>query len=327
MYKTTKIMIAISSIFCLALFGGGVFARADNEFPEAVVGASYEPMGSNTFEASWLIGHRVETTTFADLGQIDSLVIDKANGRVALVVLSNVPGLGNERLAMPFSSITDIGAGTAEFNPGDMTIEVAPPSSDFATWPFADDIIYTLTRYPSYSEYYGLPSAIEAAWMNDIYRHYGQIPYWTENGEKAPGASDLVRSDKLIGVEVQLPDGKAAGQINDLVIDSSDGRIPLLVLSDVPERETSLVAVPFAELSIRGENVFVLNTDREKLALAPSFSASEDLNNPRYAGDVYRYFGLQPYWSEQREMESIHAKPESMGLEPNTLEWYQMYGY
>jgi len=323
MYKTTKVFIALSSIFCLVLLGSSAFVQGYNEFPEATVGATYQPMGWNTFEASWLIGHRVKTATGANLGQIDSLVIDEANARVALVVLSDVPGLGHERLAMPYRSITDIGQDTCEFNPGEMNTGV-PLGPGYAD---EDSYLYSITRYPSYSRFYGLPSVIDAAWLTDIYRHYGQVPYWTEKGELALDALELFESNKLMGAGIQLRDGEAAGQINDFVIDPSDGRIPLLVLYDVPGRETSLVAVPFADLSIRGENGFVLNTDREKLALAPSFSAFAHLNNSRWAGDVYRYFGLQPYWSEQEEMAPMAGKSESKGIEPNTVEWYQMYGY
>ncbi len=323
MYKTTRILIALGSVFCLVLLGSSAFAQDYNQFYEATVGATYQPMGWNTFEASWLIGHRVKTATGANLGQIDSLVIDEANGRVALVVLSDVPGLGHERLAMPYRSITNIDQDTCEFNPGEMNIGVSlgPGYAD------EDPYVYAVTRYPSYSRFYGLPGVMDAAWLTDVYRHYGQIPYWTEKGERVPDASELLKSTKLMGGGVQLPGGEAAGQINDFVIDSSDGRIPLLVLYNVPERETSLLAVPFADLSIHRENVFVLDTSREKLTLAPSFIASADLSNPRWAGDVYRYFGVEPYWSEQEGMAPIPAKPESKGPEPNTLEWYQMYGY
>lgn len=322
MYKTDKIFVALSFIFCLVLLGGAI-AQGYNEFYEGTVGATYQPMGWNTFEASWLIGHRVKTATGANLGQIDSLVIDEANGRVALVVLSDVPGLGDARLAMPYRSITNIGQDTCEFNPGEMNIGV-PLGPGYAD---EDPYVYSVTRYPSYSRFYGLPSVIDAAWLTDIYRHYGQIPYWTEKGEQIPTASDLYETAGLMGAGIQLRDGMAEGQINDFVIDSSDGRIPLLVLYNVSGRESSLIAVPFGVLSARGENGFVLNTSREQLASAPSFSESVDLDNPRWAGDVYRYFGVEPYWSEQEGMAPISAKPESMRLEPNTVDWYQMYGY
>jgi len=77
MNKTEKILLALGSIFCLVLLGSSAFAQGYNEFPEATVGATYQPMGWDTYEASWLIGHRVATKEGGDLGQISSLVIDK----------------------------------------------------------------------------------------------------------------------------------------------------------------------------------------------------------------------------------------------------------
>jgi sporulation protein YlmC with PRC-barrel domain len=323
MNKTKKILIGLIPIFCLVLLGSSAFAQGYNEFPEGTVGATYQPMGWSTFEASWLIGHRVRTATGANLGQIGSLVIDETNGRVALVVLSDVPGLGHERLTMPYRSITNIGQDTCDFNPGDMKIGI-PLGPGYAD---EDPYIYSVTRYPSYSKFYGLPSVIDAAWLTDIYRHYGQVPYWTEDRELLPEASELYESTKLMGAGVQLPDGEAAGQMHDFVIDSIDGHIAFLVLSDVAGRGDTLVAVPFSALSTRGGNVFILNTSREQLASAPSFNEFADLDNPRWAGDVYRYFGEEPYWTERGEMAPLPAKPGRMGPEPNMLDWYQMYGY
>jgi sporulation protein YlmC with PRC-barrel domain len=319
MNKTERILVALGSIFCLVLLGSGAFAQGYNEFHEGAVGATYQPMGWDTYEASGLVGHRVTTEEGGDLGQISSLVIDKTNGRIALVILSDVPGLGDERLAIPYSSIVRIGQETFEFSPGDMEIGVASG--------FSDPYIEAVTQYPSYSEFYGLPSVMDVAWLTDIYRHYGQVPYWTENGEQSPMALELYESTRLMGAEVQLPDEEAAGQINDFVIDSSDGRIAFLVLYNVPGRETSLIAVPFSALSTRGENGFVLNTTREQLAIASGFDEFADLNSLRWAGDVYRYFGQQPYWTEKGEMAPLPGKSERMGPEPNMLDWYQMYGY
>lgn len=315
MKKTEKILFALGSIFCLVLLGSSAFAQGYNEFFEATVGAIYQPMGWDTYEASGLVGRSVTTKEGGDLGQISNLVIDKTNGRIALVVLSDVPSLGAELLAIPFSSIVRTGQETFEFNSGDMEIGVASGLSD----PY----IEAVTRYSSASEFYGLPPVLDLAWLTEIYRHYSQVPYWTEKGEQSPTALELYESTSLMGSEVQLPDGEAAGQINDFVIDSSDGHIAFLILSDVPGRETSLIAVPFSVLSTRGENGFVLNTSRAHLAIASGFDESSDLNNPRWAEDVYRYFGQQPYWTIGGQMGSspmgqpmIEEKSDDEYMEP-----------
>jgi len=295
MNKIERILIAIASIFCLVLLGSSAFAQGYNEFHEATVGASYQPMGWSSFEASWLIGHNVTTKEGGDLGQISSLVIDMTNGRIALVVLSDIPDLGAELLAIPYGSIVRTGQETFEFNSGDMEIGVASG--------FSDPYIDAVTRYPSTSEFYGLPPVMDAAWLAEIYGHYSQVPYWTEKGEQSPQALELYETTELMGAEVRSSDGAGAGQINDFAIDSSDGHVAFLVLSDVPGRETDLIAVPFSALSTRGENDFVLNISRDQLALASGFDESSDLDNSRWAEDVYRYFGQQPYWTIGGQME------------------------
>jgi sporulation protein YlmC with PRC-barrel domain len=320
MNKTGKILIALGSVFCLVLLGSSAFSRDYSaDFPRARVGATYQPIGWDTYEASWLIGHRVTTPEGGTLGQISSVVIDRTNERVALVVLSDVPNLGGELLAIPFSSIVRTGENTFQFSRGDM--EVGVPFS------FSDPYVYSVTQYPSYSDFYGIPSFIDLAWLTEIYRHYGQAPYWGEKGEASPMASEFYESTQLMGAEVRLPKGEAVGQINDFVIDSSDGRIVFLVLYNVAGRGDDLVAIPFGTFSGLGENAFTINTSKEQLASAPGFNEFADLRNPRWAGDVYRYFGLSPYWSEKVQMAPMPERPERRKPEPNTLEWYQLYGY
>jgi len=309
MNSLTKIFIGLGSIFCLVLLGSGVFSQGySDEFPTAEVGGAYMPMGWNTFEASWLIGHRVLTPTEGELGQIESLVIDRTNGRIALVVLSDVPNLGAERLAIPYSSIkTDIGADTCGFDPGSM--EIGPSLEP--NYVNNDPYVYALTRFPSYSQFYGLPSTIDVAWLADIYRHYGQVPYWEAEGQQSPSSLELFDSNRLMGAQIQLSSGEAAGEIHDFVVDSSDGRIAFVVVSDFPERPSTLIAVPFAELSSR-ESGFVLNVTNDQLALAAGFDESE-LNNMRWAEDNYRHFGLEPYWTERMEMAPASSEE---GMEP-----------
>ena len=298
MNSTTKILIGLGSIFCLVLFGSSTFSQAySDEFQTAEVGGVYQPMGWNTFEASWLIGHRVLTPLqSAYLGQISGLVIDRTNGRIALVVLSDVPNIGARRLVLPYSSITDIGQDKCIFNPGDM---VFGPSLE-PNYVFNDPYIYGLTL-AGYPEFYPFPSPMDVAWLTDIYRTYGQVPYWEAAGQQEPSSLELIDSSRLMGAQVQLSSGEAAGEINDFVIDSSDGHIAFLVLSDVPGRPDTLVAVPFNALSTR-ENTFVLDTSKEQLASALSFDESADLNNMRWAENVYRHFGLEPYWTERTKM-------------------------
>ncbi len=83
------------------------------------------------------------------------------------------------------------------------------------------------------------------------------------------------------------------------MIDFSKGRVVYSVLSDVGGMEGKIVAVPFSELyRSGGGNIFVLNITKERLLTAPSF-AWANIGDRQYAVNVYRYYGVQPYWEEK----------------------------
>jgi sporulation protein YlmC with PRC-barrel domain len=257
MNKITKI-IALVFMFSFVFMGSGAFAQMNSESPVF----SYQPMSWNTFDASWLIGLRV-----LDNGQISDLVIDQTNGRIAVVTLSDVPGLAAQPLAVPYSSLLRTGEYTFELrNSNPFVVYDSSPVTD--------------------------PTRI-----SEIYTYYGEAPYWTENGGQPLHEGEMYLYTKMIGTEVQSRDGAVAGKIDDFVIDSSDGHVAFLVLSDVPGRGDTLAAVPFGSLERNDKNAFVLNIDKEKLVASPSFNES-DVGNRKHAEDIYRFYGFRPYWEE-----------------------------
>ena len=124
-----------------------------------------------------------------------------------------------------------------------------------------------------------------------------RCPIGQKKGEQPLETTKTYEYTGFVGAEVQSREGEGTGRINDLLIDSSDGHLVFLILSDVPGRGDSLVAVPFGSLARNDKNAFVLNIDKEKLATAPSFD-EWTMDNRKYAGDVYRFFGFRPNWEE-----------------------------
>lgn len=129
-------------------------------------------------------------------------------------------------------------------------------------------------------------------------------------------------SIRVIGTEVQSPEGNGIAKIDDLVIDSKDGHIPLFVLYDVKGRGDTLVAVPFAAFSRGSDNGYVLNTTEERLAVAPAFMGFTDMSNRQKAEGIYEYFGLQPYWTEGGGAGSTMEQPF---MEQPMYEYYEFY--
>lgn len=301
MNKMTKFIVGLGSVICLVLMGAGAYSRAD-EFVAAPVAGVYLS-APYAFEASWLIGHRVVSPWESDLGQIESLILDKTNARVVAVVLSDVPNVngswsGNARLVLPYSTLTDIGQDRCVFNPGDFRIG---PSLEPNYVIGSDPWLYALTA-EGHPELFAIPATMDVAWMTDVYRTYGQVPYWDIPGQPEPSLV-LIDSTNLMGAQIQLSSGQPAGVVNDFVM-TPDGRIAFVILSDVPDRSTyAYVAVPFMALSTR-ENVYVLDVTADQLASVRAFDVYSDLNNPVWASNVYLYFGITPSWTIKSDVSS-----------------------
>ena len=128
---------------------------------------------------------------------------------------------------------------------------------------------------------------------------YGESPYWTRGLsfykkdqamlEKGEWSSDL------FGARVQTSDGEDVARIDDIMIDSTNGHVVYVVLTDVGGMTERMVAFPFSSLSKTDEDLFALNATRDQLLAAPDFSWS-NARDLAYASQVYRYYGMQPYW-------------------------------
>jgi len=104
---------------------------------------------------------------------------------------------------------------------------------------------------------------------------------------------------EIVGSHVKTPEGEELGRIHDFVIDSN-GRVAFTILAygGFMGMGEKLVAIPFSALTYDHiQKHLVVDISREKLESAPSFDRSE-LLNPKWAEDNYKYFGIQPYWTE-----------------------------
>ena len=317
MNKTKYLLIALVAAFSLVLMGGRSFAQ-NNDWVEGTVQGYYHPNSWDTFNASWLIGQRVYSPTGGDLGQISNLLVDRANGRIALVILADVPGFGTEYVAAPFSALERTGEDIFHLSFGGRDAGVSSiyePMNRYAS---------ELDRHVNTVGLSRIPSKIDPIWAENVYRFYGQTPYWAEGKMPNPNIegqmSYYIMSDRvaenaasmagfsgekiapaLIGAMVRSIDGKASVRIDDLVIDSKDGHLVFAIVDQVPGRGNAQVAVPYEEVAM-GRSGLVLNTTEQKLAAASTFNESADSNNFKKAEDIYRFFGEQPYWTEGGHM-------------------------
>ncbi len=119
----------------------------------------------------------------------------------------------------------------------------------------------------------------------------------------------------LLGAAVKNPQGEVLGIINDFVKEP-DGRITFAIINFGKYEDYGeggrMVAVPFGALSCAGQDC-TLDASYEKLVSSPVFISKDELTERRLAEEVYRFFGVQPYWTEEgsseQEMPSWYYEP------------------
>jgi hypothetical protein len=120
-------------------------------------------------------------------------------------------------------------------------------------------------------------------------------------GAKAAGTKAGCELSGALGRPVTNTDGVYLATVKDFVADH--GRISFFILSrgGVLGVGEKLVAVPYGALSFKADDrTFTMNISPEKFAAAPSYDRAL-LADRSWAGDVYRYFGQQPYWTEEEK--------------------------
>jgi hypothetical protein len=97
----------------------------------------------------------------------------------------------------------------------------------------------------------------------------------------------------IMGSPAKNPHGEDFGWIDDFVIDTN-GRVAFAIIS-YGDKE---IAVPFSGLDYDREmGSLVLDTTKERLDSAQAFDKSM-LENRESAEEIYRHFGVSPYWTE-----------------------------
>ncbi len=130
---------------------------------------------------------------------------------------------------------------------------------------------------------------------------FGVFAAISHAGEMMAKGWNAYEVSQLFKYSVVNRDGQFLGRIQDFITDSN-GRIAFAIISKPGHWgiRGNPVAVPFETLYFASEeNEFVLNMSWEKFASMPDFNKRVDLENPAWAADTYRHFGMQPYWTEE----------------------------
>jgi hypothetical protein len=278
MNRTKYQNIVAIFLFTLALWNSSGFSQG---WGEGTVRSHDQLRAWGVAEASWMLGTRVYSPSRGFLGLIRDLMIDRGNGDVVLAILSRVPGFRDRFVAAPFSALRQTGLTTYQLSFGR---EIALAGSNH------DPYAYDLERHAETVGLNHIPTKIDTRWINALYRYYGETNAWKTS------PPEVLSYRRLIGAAVESKDRRWAARLDDLVIDAKDGRVAFLLLDSLPGRGSTSVVVPFEVLKKEGDSL-ILDISGTKLASAPSLLPA-DLSSEQRAEDVYRHFGVQPYWTE-----------------------------
>ena len=123
-------------------------------------------------------------------------------------------------------------------------------------------------------------------------------------GTGSTGKSGFITFD-MYGVPLKNAHGEFLGSISDIVLDKGD--LHAFALINIGSRgeygeSGGLTPVPMVALKISqmksGRLNIVLNDTEANLEDAPHFDATK-IDNPQYEAEIYRYYGIQPYWTEK----------------------------
>jgi sporulation protein YlmC with PRC-barrel domain len=110
-----------------------------------------------------------------------------------------------------------------------------------------------------------------------------------------------VKASSIIGTDVVNPKGDNLGEIKEVVIDPSSGRVAYAVVSfgGFLSMGEKLFAIPFSSFKFDvTENEYVLDISKERLEAAPGFDPDHwpSMSEEKWNRDVYKYYERAPYW-------------------------------
>jgi sporulation protein YlmC with PRC-barrel domain len=121
---------------------------------------------------------------------------------------------------------------------------------------------------------------------------------------QSPGAYTIIAKKSLIGTKVINTAHEDLGNIDDLAIDASSGRVAYAILSfgGWLGMGNKYFAIPWEALSFNpSEKAIVLSVEKERLKNAPGFDKDSwpDMSDRAWGSQLYSYYGYRPYWENE----------------------------
>ena len=135
----------------------------------------------------------------------------------------------------------------------------------------------------------------------------------------------LMKGSTFIGSDVENPQGQNLGDIKDVVIDRTSGRIAYAVVSfgGFLGMGEKLFAVPWGAFSQpkADKDTFVLDIDKDRLKNAPGFDTHNwpQMASQEWVTSLYSYYNVPPYWTASTEPSMATATVKNVDPNQRTI--------
>jgi sporulation protein YlmC with PRC-barrel domain len=122
----------------------------------------------------------------------------------------------------------------------------------------------------------------------------------SRTGNEGPGPR-LMTASTLEGDDIVNRQGDTLGELEEIMLDVSTGRIAYAVMSagGFLGMGDKLFAIPWSALTLDPENhCFILDADKARFENAPGFDKDHwpSMADTTWANEVHSYYGQRPYW-------------------------------
>lgn len=287
--KTKLILTTAFAVTCITSLPG--LAADDKKGAEYRSPASSSRLDKTTLgrtdKASDLIGMEIKNYQNEKLGKLEDLAVDVEAGRIVHVILSTggFLGIADKHVAVPPGALhCDTANKVIHLDANKEKLKGAP-KFEMSKW----------------------AECCEANHVTELYRYYGQEPYFVaKSATDRDRLGHVMKATKVIGLPVRNLQDEKLGKVENLMVDLPAGRLVTAVLSTggFLGLGDELNAVPPGALRYNSaHDGLVLDATKESLTKAPHFKSNEwpDTGEPTYAEGVYRAYNVEPYFSKDAD--------------------------
>lgn len=256
---------------------------------------SSKSAGLDLVPSSSAIGTDIRGTDGEKIGDVNDLIISRADGRIvfALVGRGGVLGVGEKVVAVPY------GAFGWDSQKKDFTLPVSKermkdaPTLERGEWASLSEKSRSDGAYTYFNAKPDMANADDQSFRSEFHSKL--------SADQRP----LLRVSEIKGKKLMADDGRDLGRVEEIVYDAGTGRVAFAVVTfgGLAGMGEDKVVVPWTALDVnRDGRLVAVGLDKEKVRSAPRLTSRDwaELRDPAFTSRVYSHYGKRAPWLDRQ---------------------------